>query len=205
MTARKSVISPPGRRSERRSYLLRRESAPFQEAGLTDPFAVVGGRRLAETPGPRPGRSFRPELVVLSDRLRGRRVVDAAPAQLLANAPGTVAAVEARADVLLGKPFLAQQPSCFERIEHAVDGVRAGTARDKPGRKLAARMLAAREQLESARPKLRILRVGQASTASPASSAEPLRAGRSKSRNAVSIVPATSPFCLRKSRTLSRP
>ena len=199
------MASSPGRRSERRSYLFRRESAPFQEAGLADPLAVVGGRRLAETPDPRPRRLFGPEPVIPFDRLSGHRVINAAPAKLLANAPGAVAATEARADVLLGKPLIAQQPLCFERIEHAADRVRAGAARGQSGCKLAARMLATREQPESPRPEIGALLADQASTASPTAWAEPLRLGRSMSRNAVSIAIATSLCSLRNSRTLSRP
>ncbi len=133
------------RRSERRSYLFRRESAPFEEAGLTSPLGPVGGRRIAETPGPRLRRLFGPERVVPSDRLPGRRAVDPAPAKLLVDAPGTVAAAEARADVLLGEPLLAQQPLRFERIEHAFDRIRPGAARGELERELAARVLTPRE------------------------------------------------------------
>ena len=207
MTARESLASPPGRRSERQSYLFRRESAPFQEAGLTGPLAVVGGRGLPESLEPRLRRLFGPELVVLSDSLPGRRVVDAAPAKLFANSQRTVAAAAARVDVLLGESLLAQQSLRFERIERAFDRARIDAARGKLECKLAPRMLTARKQLESPRPELRFLLAGQASTASPASvfSAGPFRLGRSMSRSAVSSPRATPSFCLRNSRTLSRP
>ena len=199
------MVSPPRRRSERRSYLFRGESAPFQETGLPSPLAVVGGRRIAETlrPGLRGPRG--PVPVVLSDRLPGRRVVDAAPAKLVANAPGTVAAFAARVDELLGEPSFAQQSLHFQRIEHAFDRIRFGATRPELQRKLSACMLAAREQSESPPPDVGIILSGQASIASPASSAAPPCRGRSVFRSAVSIAPATSSCALRKSRTLSRP
>ena len=89
------MASPPRRRPERRSYLFRGESAPFQEAGLASPLPVVGGRRIAEAPGTRLRRAFRPVRVVLSDRFPRRHVADATPAKLLANARGTLAATAA--------------------------------------------------------------------------------------------------------------
>ena len=89
------MASPPRRRPERRSYLFRGESAPFQEAGLASPFPVVDGRRVAEAPGTRLRRAFRPVRVVLSDRFPRRRVPDATPAELLANARGALAATAA--------------------------------------------------------------------------------------------------------------
>ena len=198
------MASPPRRRAERRSYLFCGESAPFQEAGLAGPLAIVGRRRLAETSGSHLRRSFGPVLVALSDRLPGRRVVDATPAKVLANAPGAMAAATARADELLGEPRLAEQPLRFERIEHAGDRVGTGAARGKLERKLAARVLPAREQIERPRPELRIALAAQASSASPAPAAA-LRPGRSISRNAVSIALAMSSCSLRNSRTLSRP
>ena len=204
-SARESVASPPRRRPERRSYLFRGESAPLQKAGLADPFVVVGGCRVAEAPGTRLLRAIRPVRVVLSDRLPRRRIPDSALAELLANACGAVTATAARADELLGEPFLAQQPPCFECIEHTLNRVRSVAARGELGCELAAGMLPAREQPESPRSKFRIPLGGQASTASAASSPTGLLEGRSRSRNAVSIAPAISSCSLRKSRTLSRP
>ena len=199
------MASPPRRRPERRSYLFRGESAPFQEAGLASPFPVVDGRRIAEAPATRLRRAFRPVRVVLSDRFPRRHVADATPAKLFANARGALAATAARANELLGEPLLAQQPLRFECIEHAFDPVRPGAARGELGRELAARMLTAREQPEGSLAKLRISLGGQASTASAASSAERLRGGRSRFRNAVSIAIAMSWCSLRNSRTLSLP
>ena len=89
------MASPSRRRPERRSYLFRGESAPFQEAGLTSPFPVVDGRRIAEAPATRLRRAFRPVRVVLSDRFPRRHVADATPAKLFANARGALAATAA--------------------------------------------------------------------------------------------------------------
>ena len=199
------MASPLRRRTERRSYLFRGESAPFQEAGLAGPFPVVVGRRIAEAPGTRLRRAIRPMRVVLPHRLRRRFVRDAATPKLLANARRALAPTAARADELLGEPLLAQQPLRLERIEHALDRVRTSSARDELGRELAAGMLPARERPESPPSQLRIPLGGQASITSPASSATRLRGGRSSSRNAVSIAPAISSCSLRKSRTLSLP
>ena len=134
-----------------------------------------------------------------------RRCVDAASAQFLANRQGALTASETRTHILLGEPFVAEKPPRLQRIKHAFHLVLAGTARGKLDRQLRAGVLAAREQPEGARPELRILLTGQASTASSGSFAELLGAGRSMSRSAVSMARATSAFCLRKSRTLSRP
>ena len=197
--------SPPGgRRSERRAYLFRRESASFEEARLTGPFPVVGGRRLAETPGALTGRPLGPERRRPVQGLPGRRGADAASAQLLANAPRAVATTEPRADVLLGEPLLAQKPLRLQCVEHPLDRRGIAASYHELGRKLATCVLAAREQLERPRPKLRFVLAGQAPTASTASSAPP-RLGRSLSRSSVSIACAAFPFCLRNSRTLSRP
>ena len=195
----------PGRRSERRSYLFRGESAPFEEAGLADPLAVVGGHRLAETLAARSRRLLGPEPVVTLDGLLRRRSVDAAPAELLANPQGALTSFEARTHILLGESFVAEKSSRLQRIQHAFHLVLAGTARGKLDRQLRAGVLAACKQPEGARRELRILLAGQAPTAPSGSFAELLGAGRSMSRSAVSMACAMSAFCLRKSRTLSRP
>ena len=195
----------PGLRSEYRSYLFRGESAPFEEAGLPDPLAAVGGHRLAEALATRSRRLFQPEPVVTLGGLLRRCAVDAAPTELLANPQRPLTAIEARTHVLLGESPVAEKSPRLQRIEHAFHLVPAGTARGELGRQLRAGVLAAREQLQGARPELRILLADQASTAPSGSLAELLGAGRSMSRSAVSMACATSAFCLRKSRTLSRP
>ena len=195
----------PERRSEHRSYLFRGESAPFEEAGLPNPLAAVGGHRLAETLATRSRRLPGPEFVVTLDGLLRRRSVDAAPAELLANPQRPLTAGEPRTHVLLGEPPVAEKSPRLQRIEHVFHLVLAGTARDELGRELRAGMLAARKQPEGARQELRILLADQASTAPSGSLSELLGAGRSRSRSAVSMACATSAFCLRKSRTLSRP
>ena len=121
------MASPPRGRSERRSYLFRGESAPFQETGLPGPLAIVFGHRLAEAPGPRLRRPFGPAGVVLSNCFTDSRIVDAPPAKLLADESGSVTAIAARTDELFGESLFAQQLLRFERIEHAFDRICAGT------------------------------------------------------------------------------
>lgn len=155
-------------------------------------------------PGPCLRSLCRPVLVVPTHCLPGRHVVDAPPAKVVAYAPGTVPSVAPRADELLGEPLLVQQPPGLECVEHSLYRIRIGAAAGELAGKFATRVLAACEQPESPRPQLRILFVGQASTASPVA-AVTFRPGRSRSRNAVSMEFATSLFSFRKSRTLSRP
>ena len=197
--------SPPaGRRSERRSYLFRRESAPFEETRLPCPFPGVGGHRLAEALRALARRPPGPERRIPIQGLPGCLGTDAAPPQLLADEPRAAAPADPRPDELLREPLLVQEPLRLQRVEHPLDRRCIAAPRRELERKLATCVLAAREQLERPRPKLRFVLAGQASTASTASSAPP-RPGRSLSRNSVSIACAASPFCLRNSRTLSRP
>ena len=192
------------RRSERRSYLFRRESPPFEEASLPCPFPGVGGHRLAEALPAFARCPLGPERRVPVQGFPGCRGADAALPQLLADAPRAVAPADPRPDELLREPILVQEPLRLQRVEHPLDRRCIAAPRRELERKLATCVLAAREQLERPRPKLRFVLAGQASTASTASSAPP-RPGRSLSRNSVSIACAASPFCLRNSRTLSRP
>ncbi len=127
------------------------------------------------------------------------------PSERLADTPGTLAATAARGGELLREPLLAQQALRFERVEHALERIRPGAARGEPVRELAAGMLPAPEQSERPLSQLRVNPGGQAPIPSPARSAARLREGRSRSRNAVSIVLAISLCSLRKSRTLSFP
>ena len=196
---------PPGGRPERRSYLFRGESAPFEEAGLAGPFAVVGRHRLAESLRSHPQRLFEPELFIPGDGLLRPFIADAAPAKLVANAPGAMAAAEARGDVLLGEALLAQEPLRFQRVEDPVDFVNVSAGGSELARELSTGMLATGEQLQGPRTKLPFVLTGQASTASPASSAARLRLGSSRSRRAVSTERAICTFSFRNSRTLSRP
>ena len=196
---------PPGGRPERRSYLFRCEPAPFEEAGLADPLAVVGGDRLPKSLRSRPRRVLAPELLIPVDGLLRRLIAYPPPAKLVANAPGAMAATEARGGVLLGEALLAQEPLRFQRVEDPVDFVNVSADGSELERELSAGVLAAREQLQGPRPKLPFVLTGQASTASPASSAARLRLGSSRSRRAVSIERAICSFSLRNSRTLSRP
>ena len=195
------------RRSERRSYLFLREAAPFEEAGLTNPLPVLGRHRLAEAPGPLLRRPLGPEPRGPVEGRPRRRTADAAPPKLLADAQRALAASDPGLDVVPGEPFLAEEPFRFERREHPLDLVPIAAARAELERELPPGMLAAREQLERPRPELRLAPVAQAPTASPASvlPAGSPRPGRSISRNAPSTACATSSFCLRNSRTLSRP
>ena len=196
---------PPGRRPECRSYLFRCESAPFEEARLASPFPVVGGHRFAESLRPHPRRVFEPEFVFPVDGILRRLVVDAAPAKLVPNAPGATAAAEARVDVLFGEALLAEEPLRLQRFQDSFNRANLAAACGELDGEFATGVLAAGEQLQGSRPKLRIVLTGQASTASPASLAERLLPGSSMSRRAVSIEWAIGTFSLRKSRTLSRP
>ena len=117
-----------------------------------------------------------------------------------------MAPVDSGTDELLGESVVAQDSLRFERIEQVFDCFPAGTVRGELARKLAARMLASREQLQRPRPDFRIARDAvQASTAPAASSGMPLFVGSSNPRNAVSTASAMSPCSLRNSRTLSLP
>ena len=195
------------RRSERRSYLFRRESPPFEETSLPCPFPGVGGHRLAEALPAFARRPLGPERRVPVQGFPGCRGADAALPQLLADAPRAVAPADPRPDELLREPILVQEPLRLQRVEHPLDRRRIAAPRRELERELSACVLAAREQLERPRPELRIVIRDQAPTASPAPacSTEPLRPGRSRSRSAVSTACAASSCCLRNSRTLSRP
>ena len=198
---------PSRRRPERRSYLFPRKSAPLEEAGLTDPFPVFGRHRFAEAPGALARRPFGPEPRGPVEGLLRRCAVDAALPKLFADAQRAAAAADPGIGVVLGEPFLAEDPLRFERREHLLDHACIAAARDELERELAACMLAAGEQPDRPLPELRLVLAAQAPTASPAPAfpAEPSRPDRSLSRSATSIACATSSFCLRKSRTLSRP
>ncbi len=193
---------PSRRRPERRSYLFPRKSAPLEEACLADPFPVLGRHRFAEAPGALVRRPFGPEPRGPVEGLLRRCAVDAALPKLLADAQRAMAAADPGIGVVLGEPFLAEDPLRFERREHPFDRACIAAARGEFEREFAACMLAAREQLDRPRPELRLVPAAQAPTAFPA---EPSRPDRSLSRSAASIACATSSFCLRKSRTLSRP
>ena len=148
---------------------------------------------------------FDPEVRILPERLVCRGPIDSAPAQLLSYSTRAVSEAEAGVDELLGEPRLAQEPLRFERVEHAFDRAIVAPGRSELEREFAAGVFAASEQLQGARPDRLVVLGGQASTASPAFSAESRRPGSSRSRRVVSIARAACSCSLRKSRTLSRP
>lgn len=185
------------------------ESALLEKSHLSGSISYILGRLASEALVPHGERPVAPALPVGIDVARRHVVVDATLTQLVTDLQGTVPSLDPLHYEILCETFVGQEILGLERVQRLADEVLRESPRGQLAAQLGARVLAAREQCRRLVTNRLAVFVqasasSAASTSSASSAAEGVRA-RSLSRSAPSISLAVSTFCLRYSRTLSRP